>query len=469
MKKLILALFLLIVVSGCININIGKTAAEEKVSTSSEEQKGIPAKTEIKVSQMGMEMIISPSQDRVVKDIVTITVTKAPSNTGVIGFVIQGPRIEDLKKVGPNLGLDEDGSDGWSYDFDTNGYPNNKYTIAVIAFSGQPNEPPLGAAQAQVEIKNSEISPVSSPAIAPPYKVTGGTCKNPLQAIEDAKKLNANAISVGLFVGYMDNNGAAIWEPPEKAAQGCANLIALAHENSLAVMFWPAITNEEEMVIEDFHFDRETFIQTYKEMLKSYATFAQQNNVAIFIITTEVDTLAGFPTLQPEEQGRLAHDISKEFIKGVKEVYSGKIAIGLAGIEPDEPEASYYPFEGASIICFSSMSREGQVETGIQNIRKVAALMKKTGEMAGGINEVMLCEVYFLPKDVTVKAFASRERPSSFYRASFLQDEKEFFRRLISEAGPELSGIIFSQYSTPVIVRENSPEEAIAEEFGKWK
>lgn len=442
-------------------------------------------KTEIKVSGQGMEMVISPSQDKVVKDIVTITVTRAPSNTGIIGFAIQGPGIEALEKTGPNLGLDSDGSDGWSFEFDTNGYPNNEYTLSVIAFPSTPGGglPPLGAAQAQVEIKNSELSAVQSPAITTPYKiiqVTPGSCPNPLQSIKDAKRLNANTIFLWVFAGFMDNNGAAVWEPPEKAAKGCAKLIALAHENSIATVFGVGLANKEEMVVEDFHFNRQKFVQTYKEMNKAYASFAQQNKVAIFLIASEIDTLASIPTLQPEEKGSLTEELSKELIKGVKEVYSGKIAIGLAGVEPDEPEAPYYPFEGASIICFSANERkEERIEESLQWIRMSAAMMKKIGEKAGGIQEVMLCEVSLYPQDVEVSFYtmgtnaalkALGEKQSSFYKSSFQEHEKEFYHRLISEVGSELSGVIINLGPpNPGSLRGRLAENTVAEEFEKWK
>ncbi len=489
-NRILFMLFLLLIASGCININVGKTDAEERASASSGEQKGVQVKTEIKVTQRGMEMIISPSENNDLKDIVTITVTTAPSNTGIIGFAIEGPGVADIHQTGPNLGYDADGSDGWSLEFDTNSYPNNKYTIATIAFPAdrQSGEPPLGAVQAKVNIQNVEFSPVPSPVVTAPYKVIPGSCRNPLQSIEDAKKLNANTISLGVFAGYTDNNGAAVWEPPEKAAKGCAKLIALAHENSIKTAFSVNLANEEDMVIEDFHFNREKFMQTHKAMLKSYAAFAQENKVSIFIIATEIDTLGGIedvgkpvgtPRPQPNEKGSLSYDASKEFIAGVREVYDGKIAIGFVGLDYDEPEAPYYPFEGADIVCFSgSESREGQVEESIQHMRMKAALVKKTGQKVG-IDEVMLCEVYFLPKGVELLFTSTstsaglkelREKQSFFYKTSFQQDEKEFFRRLISEVGPEISGIIISWgYSGPITVRGRLAENTVAEEFGKWK
>ncbi|MEK6816436.1 MAG: hypothetical protein AABY09_02395, partial [Nanoarchaeota archaeon] len=246
MKKIILLLILLIAVSGCVK-------QAEEIS----EENGLPAeqkvqlivKTQIKVSATGMEMIISPSKDNVVKGIITITVTKAPTDTGMVAFAIIGPGIESIEKTGPNLGFDGDGSDGWSFEFDTNTYPNNIYSIATIAFpSITPGggAPPLGALQAKIEIRNEEFSPVESPLITAPYKIMSGSCKNPLKSIEEAKRAHATAIGVNIISGSTnEEDGAAIWEPPRKAARGCAKLIALAHENSFGTVLTTGLANEE--------------------------------------------------------------------------------------------------------------------------------------------------------------------------------------------------------------------------------
>src|SRR3989338_2872932 len=197
MKKIILVGFifvLLIFIIGCAQEKSASKAAEE-MEKQAETPLSQPAKTQIKISGQGVEMVISPSIDHTVKDEITITATKVPKDTGVIGFAIIGPGIEAIEKTGANLGYDYDGSDGWSTEFDTNSYPNNKYTIAAIAFpSVTPGGgvPPLGAAQAKIVIQNSEFSSVPSPAVTAPYKVMGGSCQNPLQSIEDAKRTRAN-------------------------------------------------------------------------------------------------------------------------------------------------------------------------------------------------------------------------------------------------------------------------------------
>ncbi len=484
LKMMFLLVSLLVVVSGCININLDKTT--EGVSTPSAETgepKSVPVKTEIKVRGENLEMIISPAPDKVIKDAVTIFATKVPSDTSTVGFGIGGPGIEPLEKTGPNLGYDYDGSDGWNFEFDTNSYPNGEYTLAVIAFpteeERQSGQPPLGSAQAKVEIQNLEFSVGEPPANTAPYKVVGGSCEHPLESIELAKRLNANTVSFAPKAGFVDDeDGAVIWEPPEKTATGCRKLIALAHENSMKTVMEAGTINEEDFVIRNYN--RQRFIQTRQEMMKSYAAFAKENKVSIFSIASEIDSMASVGKIPNEEQATLVPELSRELIRGVKEVYDGKIAIGFVGLDYDEPEAPYYPFEGAHIVCFSaSDSREDQVEASVEHIRMKAALVKKTGEMAGGIKEVILCEVYFFPKDADVlfgktglnEAMRTLEaQQSSFDRTSFQEQEKEFYHRLISEVGPELSGIAINAGSPgPLTIRERLAEDAVAEEFGKWK
>src|SRR3989338_5425908 len=112
MKKIlifwVIFLILIIFIIGC-----AQEKADSKTTEETEKQIKTPpqqpiTKTQIKVSQQGVEMIISPSLNNDLKDIVTITVTKAPPSTSTIGFAIIGPGIEAIEKTGPNLGYDYD-------------------------------------------------------------------------------------------------------------------------------------------------------------------------------------------------------------------------------------------------------------------------------------------------------------------------------------------------------------------------
>ncbi|MFQ6105500.1 MAG: hypothetical protein ACE5NL_00310 [Candidatus Hydrothermarchaeaceae archaeon] len=102
-------------------------------------------------------MVIAPSEDSFVKGIVTITMTHVPDGTKMVAFAIQGSGIEDIAKTGPNLGKDNDGSDGWSLYLDTTRYPNGVYDIISYAShltELQEDVPPLGFASAQIVIQN---------------------------------------------------------------------------------------------------------------------------------------------------------------------------------------------------------------------------------------------------------------------------------------------------------------------------
>jgi hypothetical protein len=122
-----------------------KTATDSaKLATPSAE------KTEIRVQGLNASVLIEPSVDNVISGVVTITVTKAPNGTKMAFFTIQGQGIKD---TGPNLGIDNDGSDGWSRLLDTTEYKNGLYEISGLAMSG-PDDNPLGVATAQVKIQN---------------------------------------------------------------------------------------------------------------------------------------------------------------------------------------------------------------------------------------------------------------------------------------------------------------------------
>ncbi|MEW5896794.1 MAG: hypothetical protein AB1668_03830 [Nanoarchaeota archaeon] len=481
MKKIILLLVLLIVVSGCVKQGEEieeKTLSEDKIPSSPVE------KTKIKVSQMGVTMIVAHAQGQVVKDIVTITVTKVPANTGSVGFVIQGPGIEAMEKTGPNLGYDSDGSDGWSVEFDTNSYPNENYTLGAIAFPAdrQSGTPPLGVAQALIEIRNGEFSPVEPPLVTPPYKIIGGSCQNPLQSIEEAKRMHANVVGVSVIVGSTDEkDGSAVWDSPEKAAKGCAKLIALAHENGMGTSFSVWLANEKYGVITDFN--REKFIQSRKEMLKAYASFAQQNKVSMFTVANEIDTVAAIPAVQTIDRGSLTNDLSKELIGGVREVYDGKIAIGLAGIEAGEVGIPhYYPFEGANILCFSANALpDDKIEANLQLIRNLTLIMKELGQKIG-IEEIMLCEISVIPHEIKVdptnnEAWVKMQRENLvlFNSSSYKKNRNEFFHRLITEVGPEFSGMSLAPPGTLFTLPEDESgennffESTFIEDLDNWK
>jgi hypothetical protein len=108
---------------------------------------------EIKVEGRSASMLIEPSVDNVISGVVTITVTEPPSDTIMVFFAMVGQGTADTEMTGPNLGIDDDGSDGWSRLFDTTEYDNGLYEISGLPMS-DPDSDPLGIVSAQVVIDN---------------------------------------------------------------------------------------------------------------------------------------------------------------------------------------------------------------------------------------------------------------------------------------------------------------------------
>src|SRR3989344_1832220 len=115
-KEVIIAVILLILINGCSQKDYGiectegwkckdasiKAFQKSDCSWASEtvcdlgcENNVCKAKpkTEIRASQQNTEMVISPSNDNIVKGIVTITMTEVPKNTNTVAFAIQGQGI----------------------------------------------------------------------------------------------------------------------------------------------------------------------------------------------------------------------------------------------------------------------------------------------------------------------------------------------------------------------------------------
>ena len=151
MKKhtILLAILLstIILLSGCSQ----KTSTTVTTKTESTAATAAP-KTEITAKSLGTEMVISPSVGKTIKGIVTITLTKVPSATGIAAFGIE--KQGSTEGGGPNLGMDQDGSDGWSYILDTTDYENGIYTIYSMVGESLKAEAPLGIVTAQVVIEN---------------------------------------------------------------------------------------------------------------------------------------------------------------------------------------------------------------------------------------------------------------------------------------------------------------------------
>lgn len=158
-RYLISGRFLLLIRAIILSLVIGGIFLYQGCSSqqtpSTTESAGAPAspKTEVRVQGQNAEVLIEPSVDDVISEVVTITVTEAPSGTNMAFFAMHKQGAEDVKETGPNLGIDNDGSDGWNRLLDTTQFENGVYEISGLAMSDADSNP-LGAATAQVVIEN---------------------------------------------------------------------------------------------------------------------------------------------------------------------------------------------------------------------------------------------------------------------------------------------------------------------------
>lgn len=109
-------------------------------------------KTEVRANGFNAEVLVEPSVGNVISGVVTVRVTKAPEGTKIALFAMS-KQGADVKTTGPNLGVDSDGSDGWSRIVDTTRFENGIYDISGIA-GVDGNSDPLGVATAQVIVEN---------------------------------------------------------------------------------------------------------------------------------------------------------------------------------------------------------------------------------------------------------------------------------------------------------------------------
>ena len=152
MKKFIL-LILIIVIAGFILISRN----QEKGVSENGIQEDAKTETDTEITSRGfggIKIVVSPSEGKTVKGVVTIDLTKVPDTTGIAAFGIYEQGNEDMS-VGPNLGMDTDGSDGWGYILDTTNYDNGVYSVmSVVGESFEEGKEPTGGATVQVVIEN---------------------------------------------------------------------------------------------------------------------------------------------------------------------------------------------------------------------------------------------------------------------------------------------------------------------------
>lgn len=130
------------------------TVSQENAGVQEESAEAAPVQNYIKISGIYKKLVgkISPSEGKKIKGIVEITLTAVPEGMEGLSFVILLPG-QKAQEVGPNLGVDSSGDDGWGMLLDTNGYANGLYDIGIVA-NRAGSDGPIDAASIQVIIEN---------------------------------------------------------------------------------------------------------------------------------------------------------------------------------------------------------------------------------------------------------------------------------------------------------------------------
>ncbi len=342
MKKIIFVLLLVIsiFIIGCAE-EIEEKDDESTKEISIEGAKGEtkPAvKTEIKVTQMGVEMIISPTKDHILNGVVSIKASKVPEGTETVAFVIQGQGIPDMGITGPNLGIDKDGSDGWATEFDTKAYDNGVYTLLAIAAKEGAGDgtPPLGGAQVKIYINNTKETLLTAPEIGFYKGVHLWEPQFNRERIKEAKELGANAVIITLFLDY--KNGKPVlpdgWKPyletsiNEAYREGLAVslLIELPSEYRKSFPYRPGSGID----LPD-GYDISILIEDSKNVYKDIAIFAEENDVHSIIVPIELEEWIGRVFQDATEYWEKSSKLDQEVLQEIKKYYKGEIIGDVLG------------------------------------------------------------------------------------------------------------------------------------------
>ena len=120
---------------------------------------GEKAPPSITVVGQGMNMTLAPATTgSPLQGTVTITIPAAPAGTQSVWFGLAAGSLPADQVGGPNLGGDQDGSNGWSMVVDTAAFPDGSYTLFAAAFQEAQivqGTAPAGFARADVTITNA--------------------------------------------------------------------------------------------------------------------------------------------------------------------------------------------------------------------------------------------------------------------------------------------------------------------------
>ena len=132
------------------------------MSTATAEKPDVIIHIEEDLSAIGSEgngfgelgILVRPAKDGIISGTVDVLAFNANLDTEIIAFGITGGNIAELKDSGPNIGIDTNGTDGWTQTLDTTKYENGEYRIFAVGGKNTPGELPTSAVNLDLIIEN---------------------------------------------------------------------------------------------------------------------------------------------------------------------------------------------------------------------------------------------------------------------------------------------------------------------------
>ncbi len=326
---------------------------EKEISSAEPAKEAEQLKTKIIAKgPKGTELVISPSMDKVIKGTVTITVNKVPPGTKFIDFHLESSeRAEEESDGPPNLGSDDDGSNGWGLIIDTATYDNNKYRILALTFAEEPGPvvEPTEVVQTEVIINNpptmySRNYPTLLKGNWEPS--TNEMTKILNSEVEELKALGVNTVSIVLEYNLNKNGSYYLEDEETYIAQ-----LKKAKKAGFAVLVSPNFVGAagHNWAKEGIAIDLKKHLQNSEEVALQWAQIAEQYQVEYFAPQNEFNgPIRGNFAEIGKEEARITTEWHKEMLPKLKNVFTGKLMAKL-----DEPregiDVSGYDYVGITI------------------------------------------------------------------------------------------------------------------------
>jgi hypothetical protein len=344
---------ILVLLIGC-----GPVAQTEPLVASLEEDTTF--KTEIKAVKQGTELTISPSTNSVIYEKVRIALTKVPEGTQSVAFSIQGPEIQDMDQTGPNLGFDNDASDGWGIEMNTLAYANSQYEIVAQTWDAiiKPGQKlfPTSNVKTIVQIKNSKgfnFARNYPMVIKGNWEPNENFMKQVLDDSDRLKGLGVNTVSIS--VDYELNKDGSYFMRSER--QIMLNLFR-AKENNFAVLLTPNFIgpNGHNWKEEGVDITKERFLQISEEVMLKWAKIAEEYNVEFFGPQKEFNFILA---RNWDDSVKISNTWHKEMLPKLKKVYQGKLIVLLGRAELGI-DVSGYDYLGITVGPGNTVNRQTQ-------------------------------------------------------------------------------------------------------------